>query len=490
MKLRSRIHLYSSALFAVLLVAMNLSVYALFSKLTMTSQMERVEAEALKISEGMLKSAGTVPIADLLRAYVPLNGMLRMVTAEGADKLLVTAPSEQQLSEREAVYAAEKRIESIDFKGNSYALVSIPVIWTDGAVVNIQVTESVQDTADQLKVLQIVLLAVTAIAMIPVVASGRLLGSIIVRPIAHMTHTMRAIQRSGTFIKIQPEGQSQDELAEMGATFNEMIALLETNFEKQEQFVSNASHELKTPLTVIESYASLLKRRGLDRPDLFVESIDAIHSEAVRMKEMTEQLLMLARNKEQWNLTMESVDLAQLASESSKAFQKAYGRDIQVRLASASSSGSESSGGKVDRAGLEAAEFPPSSEVGADGGIPGIYGYADANKLRQLLFILLDNARKYSSAAITLEVGASSDYSVIRVIDRGIGIPQAALSKVFDRFYRVDEARSRQDVGGAGLGLALAKEIAAAIGASLTLASEEGVGTTATIKVKRTEAEK
>lgn len=101
---------------------------------------------------------------------------------------------------------------------------------------------------------------------------------------------------------------------------------------------------------------------------------------------------------------------------------------------------------------------------------------------------MLDNARKYSSAAITLEVGASGDYSEIRVIDRGIGIPQAALSKVFDRFYRVDEARSRHDVGGAGLGLALAKEIAAAIGASLALASEEGVGTTATIRLKRTEA--
>lgn len=384
MKLRSRIHLYSSALFAVLLVAMNLSVYALFSKLTIASQMERVEAEAMKISEGMLRSAGTVPTADLLRAYVPLNGMLRMVTAEGTDKLLVTASGEQRLSEREAVYTEEKRSESIDFKGNSYALVSIPVIWTDGAVVNIQVTESVQDTADQLKVLQIVLLAVTGIAMIPVIASGRLLGSLIVRPIAHMTHTMRAIQRSGTFIKIQPEGKSQDELAEMGATFNEMIALLETNFEKQEQFVSNASHELKTPLTVIESYASLLKRRGLDRPDLFVESIDAIHSEAVRMKEMTEQLLMLARNKEQWNLTMESVDLAQLASESSKAFQKAYGRDIQVRLASDESSrSSDSSGGKLAGADLEAAEYSLHSEIGVEGGGPGIYGYADANKLRQ-----------------------------------------------------------------------------------------------------------
>ena len=70
--------------------------------------------------------------------------------------------------------------------------------------------------------------------------------------------------------------------------FNDMITPLESNHARQEQFVSNASHELKTPLTIIESYASLLKRRGLDRPELFMESVEAIHSEAIRMKEMTE----------------------------------------------------------------------------------------------------------------------------------------------------------------------------------------------------------
>ena len=70
---------------------------------------------------------------------------------------------------------------------------------------------------------------------------------------------------------------------------------LESNHARQEQFVSNASHELKTPLTIIESYASLLKRRGLDRPELFMESVEAIHSEAIRMKEMTERRLPAIR---------------------------------------------------------------------------------------------------------------------------------------------------------------------------------------------------
>ena len=68
------------------------------------------------------------------------------------------------------------------------------------------------------------------------------------------------------------------------------------NYEKQEQFVSNASHELKTPLTVIEAYASLLKRRGRDNPEVFDESVDAIQSEASRMKDLTQQLLLLAKH--------------------------------------------------------------------------------------------------------------------------------------------------------------------------------------------------
>src|SRR5690606_27645171 len=106
------------------------------------------------------------------------------------------------------------------------------------------------------------------------------------------------------FVRLELERQSRDELTAMGDTFNEMISLLERNYAKQEQFISNASHELKTPLTVIESYASLLKRRGQERPELFMESVDAIHSEAVRMKVMTEQLLLLANPNRQWKLML------------------------------------------------------------------------------------------------------------------------------------------------------------------------------------------
>lgn len=445
MKLRNKIHLYTSVVFAALLIVMNVSIYLLFSTMSTDSALKQAEAEAAAVAEGLRLAAGALPEAELLRAYVPVDGMLRLVAPDGDSRAAVTSPSEQALNRLPEVYRETKTVEAIRFEERSYALASVPVIWADGSVLNVEVTESMEAVMDRLAVLRLVLLLVTAAALIPVVLSGRLLGSLIMRPISDMTATMRDIQRSGAFKRLEQDGRSKDELYAMGETFNGMMELLENNFERQKQFVSNASHELRTPLTVIESYSSLLLRRGKDRPELYEESLQAIHSEAVRLKGMTEQLLLLAKHGEQWNVSISATDLTALAEESARAFRRAYDREVQV--------------------------IAPDRPVQA---------LTDEQKLKQLLYILLDNARKYSDGAISVTVGEAGSSRTISVQDRGIGIPKAELDKVFDRFYRVDEARSRQG-GGAGLGLSLAREIADAIGARIELESVEGLGTTARI---------
>ncbi|MFC4601321.1 sensor histidine kinase [Cohnella hongkongensis] len=446
MRLQNKIHLYSSLLFAVLLVLMNVSIYFLFDRMSLNSEIGKAETEATSIAEGIRQNADSIPVRDLLRAYVPADGMLRIVAPDGgAGYPPVTSPSQSELSKREAFYSSEKMKQAIEYAGEKYALVSLPVIWSDGSVVNVQLVRSLRETTDNLRALRIVLVAVTALALVPVVLSGRWLGKLITQPVVNMTNTMKEIRESGRFKRLELKDEAKDELAEMGRTFNRMIELLENNFEKQKRFASNASHELKTPLTVIESYASLLKRKGLERPDLFSESVEAIHSEAVRMREMTEQLLLLAGSRSHWNANPEELELGKLATEASEAFRKAYRRDVHVE-----------------------AEAP-------------VTVLSDQNLLRQLLYIFLDNARKYSEEPIAVTVGASGGSAWIRIADRGVGIPKDELPKVFDRFYRVDQARTRQN-GGFGLGLSLAKEIAEAIGASLELDSLEGVGTTATIR--------
>jgi two-component system, OmpR family, sensor histidine kinase ArlS len=164
---------------------------------------------------------------------------------------------------------------------------------------------------------------------------------------------------------------------------------------------------------------------------------------------MTEQLLLLAKHHEQWNIQKGPVNLEDFLQQTVKAFESAYKREIIFQQQN-------------------------SSQITVD---------TDEKKLKQLLYILLDNARKYSDEAITVMTGMNHGAAYIKVTDKGIGIRNDELPKVFDRFYRVDKARNRKK-GGSGLGLSLAKEIADAIDIRISLESEEGVGTTATLFFK------
>ncbi|MFJ7990578.1 ATP-binding protein [Peribacillus frigoritolerans] len=444
MRLRKKINLYTAVLFIFLLLLMNVSIYFVFSNLMMVNEMNRAKAETGKIAFDVSENVNNISPNDLLRAYLPIDGMIGIVIEGQRKGTAVTSNSEKQLSNRNSSFYPGEKSKIITYQQKKYVFVSNPIVWGDGSVVNLQITKSMSATEEMLAVLRIVLIAVTIIAMIPVLISSTILSNFIARPIRSMIDTMKEIQTSGQFKRLSLEEKSRDELVEMGKTFNHMIDLLQANFEKQEQFVSNASHELKTPLTVIESYASLLKRKGLERPDLFDESIEAIHSEAIRMREMTEQMLLLAKHQEKWNIEKENVNLSDIMAELAKVYENAYNRTVEIYSGDA------------------------------------IEAVTDVQKLKQLLFIFLDNARKYSDELISVYIGQTGNEAYIRIEDRGDGIPKAELPKVFDRFYRVDKARNRKQ-GGSGLGLSVAKEIADAIDVRIEMDSLEGRGTIVTL---------
>lgn len=449
MNLRNKINLYTVVLFAALLIIMNITVYFTFSKLILDSELQTARKEMEKNASDIGKSIGSIPEAELLRSYVPINGMIQIVSANNKAHSSVTSPTEQNLIRRITKFSQKEDSKFITNQKRIYTFASMPIILPDGSVANLQITKSIQSATDNLKVLRLVLLLVTLLTLIPVVVSSLILSKLITNPVTSMIKTMKEIRQSGRFKRLTLEGTSKDELFQMGETFNHMIVLLETNYEKQKRFVSNASHELKTPLTIIESYASLLKRRGLSEPELFAESMEAIHSEAVRLKDMTEQLLLLAKHHEQWNIEKATLNLEDFLQQTVSAFQSAYNRKIDFQQEN-------------------------STPISVN---------TDEKKLKQLLFIFLDNARKYSDEDITVILRAKKEGAFISVADRGIGINHDDLPKVFDRFYRVDKARNRKK-GGSGLGLSLAKEIADAIDIRITLESQEGVGTTATLFFK------
>ncbi|WP_458354423.1 ATP-binding protein [Peribacillus frigoritolerans] len=444
MRLRKKINLYTAVLFIFLLLLMNVSIYFVFSHLMMVNELNRAKAETGKIAFDVSENVNNISPNDLLRAYLPIDGMIGIVSEGQRKGTAVTSNSEKQLSNRNSSFYPGEKSEIITYLQKKYVFVSNPIVWGDGSVVNLQITKNISATEEMLAVLRIVLIAVTIIAMIPVLISSTILSNFIARPIRTMIDTMKDIQTSGQFKRLSLEEKSKDELVEMGKTFNHMIDLLQANYEKQEQFVSNASHELKTPLTVIESYASLLKRKGVERPDLFEESIEAIHSEAIRMREMTEQMLLLAKHQEKWNIEKENVNLTDIMAELAKVYKNAYDRTVEIYSGDA------------------------------------IEAVTDVQKLKQLLFIFLDNARKYSDELISVYIGQTTNEAYIRIEDRGNGIPKAELPKVFDRFYRVDEARNRKQ-GGSGLGLSVAKEIADAIDVRIEMDSLEGRGTIVTL---------
>ncbi|RHW31385.1 sensor histidine kinase [Lysinibacillus yapensis] len=447
MKIQTKIILASTLSLFVLLVLANSSIYFIFNKTMTENAIQRLETETIHIFEGVKEAnPSSVHYNDLLRAYLPPNGMIRVLTPNGKPILvLVRDNTNMQYLPYSYKTGEQTTVERINH--HLYAVGQVPIIWTNGEIASLEVTEPLTDIERSLRILKVSLVIASLVILIPTVIGGRILSQIILRPIKTLIHTMEEIQNSKTFKKIGRERSSKDELDQMADTFNNMMDLLEENYKKQERFVSDASHELKTPLTVIISYTKMLKRWGLERPDILEEAIEAIHSESMRMKQLTEQMLLLAKDDTQWQLKIEQVDIAAICRETSKYLQQAFKRKISIHI-------------HTDR--------------------PWIM--ADEKKIKQLFYIFMDNAIKYSEKPIDLSITSSGNFLFIAITDYGIGIPQEELERVYERFFRVDKARTHE-AGGSGLGLPIAKKIIAAHNGEIKLESVEGKGTTVTLKL-------
>lgn len=446
MKLKNKIFLYTTVLFVIIMIIISLTIYYTFSNITMNREIDRVEANANNIVSMVQGANSSYPVQDIIRVSVPADGMIRVVSEDVPVISMAVSGDQAHLVDVPFEFPTGKYENIIDVENETYGVVQLPVIWENGDVVYLQLFESFETVKNNLNVLILVLLIVSGIAIIPIILSGKILSDIILTPIQSLIQTMNDIRKHNQFKHIPLEKHSNDELYTMSQTFNEMIDLLKENFERQEAFVSNASHELRTPLTVIESYANLLKRRGLERPEVVMESIEAIHSEALRMKDLTEQLLLLAKRDKDWILKIEETSLQDMLINIVNNVKRAYDREVELII--------------EENAVIR----------------------TDQNKLHQLLYIFIDNARKYSESLIHIKLYKKDEQAVIIIRDNGIGIPKESLNRIFDRFYRVDEARTRVE-GGSGLGLAVAKEIADAIDVHIDLESEIHQGTTVILTI-------
>ena len=295
MKLKTKIHIFSTILMLLILVLMTIGIYFMYEKMAYDTEYKQLLDESQELVTSISQTSNINDPATILRAYIPSNGAIRIMDQNG--KMIVTVQSMEGLeSYKPRLQLEDYQVET--YKETAILSFSVPVVWTDGSIVYVQMMQSMKSVASTLSLLRLVLSGMFILAAIFVVLSSMTLGEIVLKPIQRLTATMKKSSQSGTFEKIDIRKQGKDELSEMSQTFNDMMAQLEQNYRKQEQFVSNASHELKTPLTVIESYARLLKRRGFEHKEIAEESVNAILSESVRMSEMIQQMLDLTKNKE------------------------------------------------------------------------------------------------------------------------------------------------------------------------------------------------
>lgn len=323
-----------------------------------------------------------------------------------------------------------------------------PILARDELVGFVQVARNLNDVNRTLQLLFLTLLISAPLLIIVAGASGYFLAARALRPIDEITRTARNISAQDLSARLHLPA-TEDEVGRLAATFDAMLSRLDHAFRRERQFTADASHELRTPLAAMQTIidSTLTRRRTVDE---YEQALTDLKDEAEQMRKLTAGLLQLARSDATQHAThTEEVDLSLLLQDVTDSLRPLA---LQKGL--------------------------PLIATIAD----GLNVLGDSDALIRLFLNLIDNAIKYTAQGyITIAAKAPMPTLVEVVIsDTGVGIAPDHIPYIFDRFYRVDEARSTE---GIGLGLAIAQEIAQAHGGLIRCTSEPGKGTTFTVQL-------
>ena len=312
----------------------------------------------------------------------------------------------------------------------------------------LEVAQSLKHVDTALTQVRWALIASILLALVLAAASGGFVVRSALAPVSRITRTAKGIDTGSDLSRRVGYRGPSDEIGQLAATFDHMIERLDKVFQLQKDFIADASHELRSPLTVIRGNLDLLKR-NLSEKDR-AESLQAIEAETRRMSEIVNDLLFLAEVESSSLVRQESVPL----------------REIVL--------------GEVER-------FAPldNKHQLVTGQLEDLSARGDSQHLRRMLGNLIDNAIKYTprGGSITVSLYRDGGWAKLEVSDTGIGIAPQHLEHMFERFYQVDKAKSRAS-GGTGLGLAIVRSIAEQHGGKVTVSSEPGKGSTFTVRLK------
>jgi signal transduction histidine kinase len=343
------------------------------------------------------------------------------------------------------------KIIKIETKGKHLLYENVEINSNANGTFYIQIVKDMDNEYDFMKILFIIMAIADFMGIIVSIILGYIVSKKMLKPIDYITKTAENISINNLKERIEVKGP-EDELKRLADTFNKMIDRLQESFNRQVQFVSDASHELRTPIAVIQGYANLLDRWGKNDKEALEKSIYAIKLETDNMASLVEKLLFLAKGdsgnqkidkKEFWlnDLINEVVSESKLIAPN-RIITNSFNDPVKV--------------------------------------------YADYKMIKQMIRIFIDNSIKFTKDKSKIDISSKLYNKSIKITvsDNGIGIPKDEIKNIFDRFYTVDKSRSKEK-GGTGLGLSIAKWITDMHNGIIEVESEEGKGTTISVILER-----
>jgi heavy metal sensor kinase len=451
--IRFRLTVWYAGLLAALLLLLGASTYFGLRRYLNQSLNESLARQTQQIGESFLVDVATggegYVISEINEHYAPElnNRFVRITRADGTVMYVSGRPKESHFDP--SIIPVLNTPVSGDFvreahqPGGELLIYTHPFTERTGQRFLIEVGAPYEQVEYVLYGLLLALTLGLPLTVIVAISGGYLLMRRALQPVDEITHSAEQITSRNLGQRL-PVANTGDELERLSVALNRMIARLDESFQYIRRFTADASHELRTPLTVLRGELEAMA----GRPRLDDELRDTLGSsleETERLAQIVESLLAISRlDAGEARMERVSFDLAELAATTTE----------QMRLLA------------------EDKHLALRCEANGSVLVEG-----DPARLKQVVVNLVDNAIKYApeKGTVSVRVGKENGHATMLVEDNGPGIPAEALPHLFERFYRVDKARSRQ-MGGTGLGLAIAKSIVTAHGGTISVESAEGQG--------------
>jgi len=453
--LRLRLTLWYVLLLAIILAAFSAGIYLTLRHNLNDSLDDSIRNRANVLLDVLRYEDGRPTLAGVVSASDPNEGesFVRVFDASGGVTFDSSIAAGEVAFDRRAVESAlsgETRSRNVSTGDESFRVRTLPIEQGGRISGVLEVGESRGDVSDTLRILLVILAVAYPLTLAVASFGGVFLAGRALSPIDRLTGLARRISAEDLSQRLDLK-LPDDEVGRLARTFDEMIARLDAAFRRQREFTADASHELRTPLTAIKGQVEVALGKPRDA-DSYREVLQVVNEEVDRMIRLVGSLLTLARaDAGQIPIASEAVNLPELVAAAVEQVRPAMERrDVELHL-----------------------------EPGA-----AVTLGADEDLLLQLLLNLLDNAGKYtpSGGRVTVGWAVGDGQAKVWVRDTGVGIAPEDLPHIFDRFYRVDKARSRAE-GGSGLGLSICRWIAVAHGGSISVESAPGEGTAFVVKL-------